>query len=134
MVRHTPVASTSSVPAPLAAAPAPPAATATSSSTKVPGFLLKLWAMVEDPAVDHLICWNDAADGFIVVYPEGLARELLPRFFKHSNFGSFVRQLNMYGFNKVLHMQQGVLKNEPGDNSESLEFKNDSACPLWMLV
>ncbi|XP_008244246.1 PREDICTED: heat stress transcription factor B-3 [Prunus mume] len=66
-----------------------------------PPFLLKTYMLVEDPATDDVISWNDDGSAFVVWQPAEFARDLLPTLFKHSNFSSFVRQLNTYGFRKV---------------------------------
>ncbi|OWM67256.1 heat stress transcription factor B-3 [Punica granatum] len=66
-----------------------------------PPFLLKTYMLVEDPATDEVISWNSDGSGFVVWQPPEFARDLLPTLFKHSNFSSFVRQLNTYGFRKV---------------------------------
>ena len=58
-----------------------------------------------------------------MVNPEKLTQQLIPRFFKHSNYSSFVRQLNMYGFRKITHITQGSLKQE---DPEWMEFTNDN--------
>ncbi|KAJ4478203.1 hypothetical protein J3R30DRAFT_3479998 [Lentinula aciculospora] len=83
---------------------------APSMNPKIPGFLQKLYTLVSDPETDDVICWSEAGDSFFVLDHTRLATERLGAFFKHNKFASFVRQLNMYGFHKIPHLQQGALR------------------------
>lgn len=65
-------------------------------------FLTKTYQLVDDHTIDDVISWNDDGSTFIVWNPTVFARDLLPKYFKHNNFSSFVRQLNTYGFRKVV--------------------------------
>ncbi|KAF9107621.1 hypothetical protein BGX27_008681 [Mortierella sp. AM989] len=64
-------------------------------------FVDKLYRMVEDPSIQHLISWAKEGDMFYVYNCIKLSDDVLPKFFKHNNWQSFVRQLNMYGFHKI---------------------------------
>ena len=57
--------------------------------------------MLEKKETDHLISWLSDGRGFIVSDADKLADEVLPKFFNHGNFASFVRQLHFYGFHKT---------------------------------
>lgn len=65
-------------------------------------FLTKTYQLVDDPVTDSIISWNDDGSTFVVWRPPEFARDLLPNYFKHNNFSSFVRQLNTYGFRKIV--------------------------------
>ncbi|KAK1420386.1 hypothetical protein QVD17_21942 [Tagetes erecta] len=74
---------------------------AQSNATSLPPFIAKTYEMVNDPLTDHLVSWSHNNRSFIVWDTPEFSGELLPRFFKHSNFSSFIRQLNTYGFRKI---------------------------------
>ncbi|KAI3678884.1 hypothetical protein L6452_38188 [Arctium lappa] len=66
-----------------------------------PPFLNKVYEMVDDSNFDHILSWSRGGQSFVVWDPLGLSSNLLPRYFKHNNFSSFIKQLNTYGFRKI---------------------------------
>ncbi|KAM5163351.1 uncharacterized protein ACMZJ9_006077 isoform 2-T2 [Mantella aurantiaca] len=82
------------------------------ASSSVPKFLTKIWALVEDPRNSDYICWSQDGNSFIVLDEESFSKEILPRHFKHNNMASFVRQLNWYGFHKVMQDESGAARHD----------------------
>ncbi|TYI59341.1 hypothetical protein E1A91_D10G029700v1 [Gossypium mustelinum] len=86
------------------------------SSPKAKGpapFLAKTYALLEEGEEEEsgeegcsrrrkkIVSWNDEGTGFVVWSPAEFSDLTLPRYFKHNNFSSFIRQLNTYGFKKT---------------------------------
>ncbi|GAN00823.1 winged helix DNA-binding domain-containing protein [Mucor ambiguus] len=71
-------------------------------------------------SIQTLISWSDRGDLFSVSNPTAFSKSVLPQYFKHNNWQSFVRQLNMYGFHKVNDM---IHSNLTSDN-QTWEFKH----------
>ncbi|KAK5124520.1 hypothetical protein LTR85_001737 [Meristemomyces frigidus] len=82
-------------------------------------FVRKLYKMLESPQDESVVRWGNEGDSFV---NEKFTKHILPKHFKHSNFASFVRQLNKYDFHKVRH------NNEEGGSSPygagAWEFKH----------
>lgn len=69
-------------------------------STLAP-FLTKCYDMIDDDSTDSIVSWSESNDSFVIWDMTEFSTELLPKYFKHRNFSSFMRQLNIYGFRKV---------------------------------
>eukprot|EP00299_Pterocystis_sp_00344_P013876 c6840_g2_i2.p1 GENE.c6840_g2_i2~~c6840_g2_i2.p1 ORF type:complete len:215 (-),score=32.58 c6840_g2_i2:750-1394(-) len=70
-------------------------------SSQIPAFLNKTYDIVEEPSINHIISWSDSGLSFVIHDTTLFCTQILPAHFKHSNLASFVRQLNIYGFQKV---------------------------------
>lgn len=129
----TPVAS------PAVATPVSASQAGAASGTKTQVvFIHKLYDMLEDPNISHLIWWSPSQDSFYCSPGEEFSK-VLAQYFKHTNISSFVRQLNMYGFHKVNDSQEFESGNglsatsAPGSNSigssqvSRWEFRHSSA-------
>nr|GEU50564.1 heat stress transcription factor A-5 [Tanacetum cinerariifolium] len=73
-------------------------------------FLLKTYDMVDDSITDEIVSWSSTRNSFVVWNPPEFARLLLPTYFKHNNFSSFIRQLNTYSYSHYCDRDVVLLK------------------------
>eukprot|EP01084_Bolivina_argentea_P036524 67566_1 len=63
----------------------------------LPRFLQHIWTMLNDETLKSILSWHDTLPNAFVVHKQNLfCTEILPKYFKHNKFTSFVRLLNMY--------------------------------------
>lgn len=104
-------------------------------SNKKKSFLKKLLAILNDEANNKkYIFWDKQGKIIIIPDEKKFSKKVIPKYFSHKNYSSFVRQLNIYNFKGKRHkdgslryMNENFLKNmteEDIDNMETKEFKN----------
>ncbi|KAH7843780.1 hypothetical protein Vadar_020694 [Vaccinium darrowii] len=64
-------------------------------------FLAKTYELVDDQNTNQVVAWSRGNNSFVIWDSMAFSVSILPKYFKHNNFSSFVRQLNTYGFRKV---------------------------------
>ncbi|CAJ0746540.1 14383_t:CDS:2 [Entrophospora sp. SA101] len=96
-------------------------------------FVKKLYKMLEDDTYNDIVCWGVDGNSFVVKEIDAFTKTILPRHFKHTNFASFVRQLNKYDFHKVRYSddsfspygeQRKVTTNKRNQNSNNNNMTN----------
>lgn len=86
--------------------------------------LLIVLSFLDDGKNTDLIRWSDRGDSFIVLDEDEFAKTLIPELFKHNNYASFVRQLNMYGFHKRVGLSDNSMKASERKNKSPSEYSN----------
>ncbi|CAO3650532.1 unnamed protein product [Cunninghamella blakesleeana] len=79
-----------------------------SNDKRLPAFIKKLWIIVNDEKLDHIIYWSSDNNAICISNSNTFSEVILPKYFKHNNWHSFVRQLNLYGFRKVYYFNVAV--------------------------
>ncbi|CAB5330864.1 unnamed protein product [Rhizophagus irregularis] len=64
-------------------------------------FVAKLYQLLDCDDYKEYLTWNETGDVFVICNMDEFAQNVLPKYFKHCKFTSFVRQLNIYGFYRV---------------------------------
>lgn len=59
----------------------------------VPLFIAKTWEMLHSETDNPTIRWSPAGDCFQITNETHFVEEVLPRYFKHANMSSFIRQV-----------------------------------------
>ena len=87
---------------------------------KSESFLSKLHDILNDNSYINIIHWDNDSKRVIVCDVINLCNIVLPKFYKHHNYSSFVRQLNLYGFRK----SKGIIKEGEAYEHEKFSAKS----------
>eukprot|EP00013_Stygamoeba_regulata_P029374 CAMPEP_0177664818 /NCGR_PEP_ID=MMETSP0447-20121125/20716_1 /TAXON_ID=0 /ORGANISM="Stygamoeba regulata, Strain BSH-02190019" /LENGTH=312 /DNA_ID=CAMNT_0019170855 /DNA_START=245 /DNA_END=1180 /DNA_ORIENTATION=- len=78
-------------------------------------FVQTLRDILSDPTAQPYMHWSEDGTCVVVENERDVSDHILPRYFRHEKFCSFVRQLNNYGFKKEVGLDKNgrlVFKNE----------------------
>ena len=64
-----------------------------SQERSVPKFLKKVYHILEENRHNELLSWSNDGMALIIKRPTDFAKKVLPLYFKHNNFSSFIRQV-----------------------------------------
>jgi hypothetical protein len=69
--------------------------------TRVPNFVAKMHAILSRPNLTDVIVWMPHGRSFKILKPRDFEIRVLPVYFEHSKFSSFIRQANGWGFRRI---------------------------------
>ncbi len=64
-------------------------------------FPVKLHAILSRPDLSNIISWREDGAAFIVHHPKAFASNVLPCYFDHNNYSSFLRKVRGWGFRRI---------------------------------
>lgn len=71
------------------------------ASGHVPTFPAKMHAILTNPNLNDIVAWGDHGRSWTILKPRAFEVRILPKYFEHSKFSSFVRQANGWGFRRL---------------------------------
>lgn len=69
---------------------------------RIPNFPAKMMAILSRPDLSHIVSWLPHGRSWKVHKPREFECKVIPTYFEHSKFSSFIRQANGWGFRRMI--------------------------------
>ena len=65
-------------------------------------FPVKMHIILNDPELEDIVGWLPHGRSWRILRPREFEKKVIPSFFEHTKFSSFIRQANGWGFRRVI--------------------------------